>query len=115
MAAFRILLVFIFLVELGYTLAVGSVHGWNLLPVFFADIAAMDWPGQFNMDFTAFLTLSSLWTAWRHRFSAAGLGLGVLAFFGGIIFLAPYLFIASLKARGNVAALLLGPERAARA
>lgn len=114
MIAFRGFL-FIFLAALlAYTAIVIANHGWNLLPVFFGDIAAMNWPGQFNLDFMGFLALSALWTAWRHHFSPTGLALAILAFFGGMGFLAIYLLLASLRARGDVAVLLLGPARAAR-
>jgi hypothetical protein len=34
--------------------------------------------------------------------------LGVLGFFGGIMVLAPYLFLASFKANGDMKVLLLG-------
>jgi hypothetical protein len=112
MRAFRILLVVIFACVGGYTAIVVVNRGWNLFPVFFGDMAAMTWAGQFNMDFTGFLALSGLWLAWRHRFSPGGLALGVLGFFGGIMVLAPYLFFASFKANGDMKALLLGKARA---
>jgi hypothetical protein len=95
-----------------YTAVVISSHGWNLLAVFFGDIAAMAWPGQFNLDFMGFLILSAVWTAWRHHFSPAGLALGVLAFFGGMMFLTVYLLAVSYRTGGNVRALLLGARRA---
>jgi hypothetical protein len=50
--------------------------------------------------------------AWRHQLSPAGLGLGVLAFFGGMMFLTIYLLIVSLRTKGDVGALLLGEARA---
>jgi hypothetical protein len=53
-----------------------------------------------------------MWVAWRHQFSAAGLGLAVLAFFGGALFLSVYLFIQTLRAKGNVRVVLLGEARA---
>lgn len=113
MIAFRGFL-FVFLAGLlAYTAIVIANHGWNLLPVFFGDIAAMNWPGQFNLDFMGFLALSALWTAWRHHFSPTGLALAILAFFGGMGFLAIYLLITSLRARGDATILLLGPTRAA--
>ena len=87
-------------------------HGLNLFPVFLGDVAKMGWPGQFNVDFTGLLTLSGLWLAWRHHFSAAGLALGVLGFFGGAPVLTAYLFVASLRADGDAATLLLGKARA---
>jgi len=110
--AFRILLAIMIAGILGYTGIVGVNHGWNLFPVFFGDMAAMTWPGQFNFDFTCFLTLFGLWLAWRHHFSPGRLALGVLGFLGGIIVLAPYLFFASFKANGDMKALLLGKVRA---
>ena len=97
-----------------YTAIVGANHGWNLLTIFFADIAAMTWHGQFNSDFLTFLTLSALWLAWRHEYSAGGLALGVLGLFGGMMVLAPYLVYASYEAADDAAVLLLGKGRVAR-
>lgn len=111
MGAFRILLAVILVAIAGYTGLVIANHGMNLMPVFFGDMATMAWPGQFNLDFMCMLALSGLWVAWRHEFSPAGIGLGLLAFFGGAFFLSAYLLIVT--ARGQDArALLLGPGRA---
>jgi hypothetical protein len=96
MLILRIFLVLHLAVLTGYTLVVIENHGLNLLPVFFGDMAAMAWPGQFNLDFLGFLILSALWTAWRNGFSATGLLLAVIAFFGGMAFLSIYLLILSL-------------------
>ena len=112
MTAFRIYLGFVVAALGAYTAIVGAQHGWNLLPIFFADIAAMTWAGQFNCDFMGLLSLSALWLAWRHQFSPGGLALGVLGFFGGMMVLAPYLLWASVRANGDVRELLLGPARA---
>ncbi len=73
MKTFRILLVLIFICILGYTIVVAKNHGLGLLPIFFGDIAAMTWPGQFNFDFMCFLILSALWLSWRHHFSLVGI------------------------------------------
>ena len=113
MLVLRLLLVMILVVLSGYTAIVISNHGWNLLPVFFGDMREMAWPGQFNLDFMGFLTLSALWTAWRHHFSPTGLALGVVAFFGGMAFLTIYLLAASYQVKGDIRALLLGSRRAA--
>ncbi len=112
MSAFRLLLIVIAVTVLGYTAVVGINHGWNLFPIFFGDMAAMTWAGQFNLDFTGFLTLSAVWLAWRHHFSPGGLALGVLGLFGGIALLAPYLLWASFKVNGDAKELLLGRRRA---
>lgn len=110
---FRVILVAIFIVIAGYTLPVTSVHGWNLVPIFFAAIGEMTWQGQFNVDFSCFLILSGLWTAWRNDFSLLGLVLAPVASFGGALFLSVYLLILSFQTNGDMAALLLGTNRAA--
>ncbi|MBX9605778.1 MAG: hypothetical protein K2Y51_06115 [Gammaproteobacteria bacterium] len=112
MLPFRAFLAVLIAVLYAYTFMVGSAHGWNLLPVFFADIARMAWPGQFNLDFTFMLMLSALWVAWRHGFSGAGLALAFVASVGGTGFLAPYLLVLTFQTGGDMRALLLGPERA---
>ena len=83
MLSLRILLATILAVIAIYTVVVVANHGLGLLPIFFGDIAAMTWPGQFNLDFLGFLVLSGTWLAWRHDFSPGGLLLGVCGLFGG--------------------------------
>jgi hypothetical protein len=112
MNALRLLLAAMFVAVVAYTTLTIAHHGWDLLPRFFGDMAAMAWPGQFNLDFFCFLLLSGLWVAWRHGFSPAGLALGVTAVFSGMPFLSAYLLIASFRVRGEVKALLLGEQRA---
>ncbi|XOV87060.1 MAG: hypothetical protein ACFHX7_19155 [Pseudomonadota bacterium] len=111
MIAFRTFLIAYFLCLLLYTGIVILNHGMNLLPIFFGDMLALTWPGQFNFDFMGFLALSALWTAWRHQFSRGGLALALVAFFGGMAFLAPYLLVVSQQAKGNIKEILMGPGR----
>ena len=108
MTLFRVFLITAFLGILLYTGVTISNHGMNLLPVFFGDMKAMAWPGQFNFDFMMFLGLSALWTAWRNKFSAAGLGLAIAAFFGGMLFLSAYLFYLSFKSDGSLVRVMIG-------
>ena len=112
MTLFRAFLAIYMVALASYTAVTISQHGINLLPVFFGDIAKMAWPGQFNFDFSGFLALSAIWVAWRHRFTPAGLVLGLVAFFGGMMFLSIYLLIQTARTRGDMEELLLGPERA---
>jgi hypothetical protein len=112
MTAFRILLIIFFIAIIGYTAIVIANHGWNLFPVFFGEMSAKTWPGQFNLDFMCLLTLSGLWVAWRYHFTFFGILLGICAFFGGIMFLSIYLFIVSFIENGNIKAVLLGKIRA---
>ena len=113
MTGFRVLMVAIFLVIAVYTVVVINQHGMGLLEVFFRDMLAMGWPGQFNLDFMCFLVLSALWLSWRHEFSATGLALGVCGFFGGALFLSVYLLVVSYQVNGDIKVLLLGDKRAA--
>lgn len=111
MKAFRILLLASWTFLAAYTALVIADHGWGLFGVFFGDMRAVGWPGQFNLDFTILLALSALWVAWRHGFSGTGLLLGLTAFVGGALFLTAYLFVASVVAKGDAREMLLGRDR----
>jgi hypothetical protein len=111
MGVLRIYLSVLFVVILGYTSVTIANHGMNLISIFFGDMATMAWPGQFNLDFMFMLTLSGLWVAWRHEFTPVGVVLGLLALFGGAMFLSAYLLILTSRDR-DVRRLLLGPSRA---
>ncbi len=113
MIAFRALLVLLWAVLASYTAIVVANHGFGLLKVFSGDMAAMGWPGQFNLDFMVLLLLSGLWVAWRHRFSIRGSLLGMLAIFSGSLFLMAYLLVVIGQARGNMKEVLLGKARTA--
>ncbi len=112
MNQFRVLLIGMFTAVALYTSVTVATHGPDLLPVFFGAIGKFAWPGQFNLDFMGMLALCAIWVAWRHRFSAVGLGLAALAFFGGTGFLCVYLFIISLRAKGGMSEVMLGRTRA---
>lgn len=113
MTLFRIFLFALLATVVLYTIPVIMNHGMGLFPIFFNDIMAMAWPGQFNLDFLGFLMLSALWVSWRHHFAPVGLLLGLIALTCGIPFLTTYLLIASFRVNGDVKALLLGEKRAA--
>ncbi|MBD3664157.1 hypothetical protein [Sulfitobacter aestuariivivens] len=102
-----------FVALLSYTLVTGATYGWNLFEIFFTDMLAMTWPGQFNFDFTGFLILSGLWVLWRHEFSVVGWVLAPVAFVGGILFLSAYLFYLTSRRVTTMPELLLGEARTA--
>jgi hypothetical protein len=108
MRVFQLVLIALWLVLATYTGVVIARHGLDLLPIFFGDMAKLGWPGQFNLDFLCFLILSALWTAWRSGFSAGGLALALVAFFGGAGFLLPYLLWLTISMRGDMRRVLLG-------
>ena len=112
MTLFRLALIAALGVITVYTAIVIANHGLNLFPAFFGDMAAMGWAGQFNLDFMFMLALSALWTAWRNSFSASGLGLAVVAFFGGTPFLCIYLLYLLARTGGDLRRVLLGDARA---
>ncbi len=112
MRKLSVLFMAMWLVLVVYTMAVIGQWGLNLFPQFFGDIAAMGWPGQFNLDFMMMLFLSALWTAWRNRFTALGIGLAIVAFLGGAGFLLPYLAYLCWKHTDDPARVLLGDNRA---
>ncbi len=113
MAAFRVVLVVLTAALAAYTGVVVAHHGINLFPIFFGDIAAMGWPGQFNADFLCMLTLGGLWLAWRHHFKPLGLALGALIFIGGAPLLMVYVLVQTYRAGGDMKIVLLGRARAA--
>lgn len=112
MTGLRIFLAVIGLTILVYTLPVIANHGMDLLPVFFGDIAKMDWPGQFNVDFSTFLLMTMLWVAWRNNFSLPGLLLACLVPVGGGMFTSGYILFLTFSLKGDMAAVLLGKDRA---
>lgn len=112
MTFFRLFLGVILASLIIYTLIVIYHHGMGLLPIFFGDMIAMTWPGQFNFDFFGFLLLSGLWVSWRNNFTVTGFMLGLLAVFGGILFLSAYLLWLTFKTNGDMQRLMLGDIRA---
>lgn len=107
MLLIRLLCVVIFVSLSVYTAPI-LVAEPNLFPAFFGAISGGGWQGQFNLDFVFMLTLSGLYVAWRHRFTPAGLLLGLVAFNGGALFLSLYLFVQSFRCEGDVRRLLVG-------
>ena len=108
MNLFKGLLVLMSVALLLYTVMAFVNEGPNLIAVFVRDLAALNWSGQFNLDFMTYLILSAIWIAWRHRFSPSGIVLALIASVAGILFLSVYLLIAIPRAGGDPARLLLG-------
>ena len=111
MKLFRTFLIVFLAILLVYTGVVIANHGPNLFPAFTGPIAQINWPGQFNLDFTGFLMLSALWVLWRNEFTEKAWGLGLLAFFGGMVFLTIYLLYLSYRENGDIQRMLIGRSR----
>ncbi|MXY89212.1 MAG: hypothetical protein F4Y89_01585 [Gammaproteobacteria bacterium] len=112
MNSFRLFLAAFLAVLVSYTFVVITNHGADLFSVFIGDMTGLNWAGQFNLDFTGFLMLSGIWTAWRNHFTQTAFALSLLAFFGGMLFLGIYLLYLSYAEQGDVKRMLLGRERA---
>lgn len=108
MKTFRIFLIALFVSALAYTIIVGNNHGWDLFNVFFTDMSQMAWAGQFDLDFLTHLLLSGLWVAWRNKFTAKGIVLGLFATVGGILFTSMYLLWLSYQCNDSFEELLIG-------
>ncbi|MEM7438488.1 MAG: hypothetical protein AAF393_02740 [Pseudomonadota bacterium] len=108
MTQFRIILIVFLLIITGYTIAVVAKDGANLVPVFVSNIVAVNWSGQFNLDFLLLLWLGAIWVAWRHGFSAGGIALAVVGHTFGMVFFTVYLLWAISRAGGDTKRLLLG-------
>ncbi len=83
-------------------------EGWTLFSIFTNNISALNWNGQFNLDFSCYLTLSGIWIVWRNKFSISSIIFAVLAMIIGIIAFAPYLLYLLAKEKGDLKKLLLG-------
>ncbi|MCI5047253.1 MAG: hypothetical protein MRY59_07105 [Aquisalinus sp.] len=112
MLFFRGLLIAFFVVIAVYTAIVIRNHGVGLLPIFFNDITAMTWPGQFNLDFMTFLVLSATWLAWRNNFTLLGILLALCGALGGMFFLSAYLLYLTYQTKGDIREIMLGKSRA---
>ena len=74
-------------------------------------MAAVTWPGQFNVDFMLLLALSGLWAAWRGGFTAKSVAWGLVLTVGGALVLLPYLLLLTYQTQGDVAQMLLGERQ----
>lgn len=91
-----------------YTVFVFLGEGGNLFQVFMANVMALNWNGQFNLDFSCYLTLSGLWIAWRNQFSISSVLIAIAATVIGIMFFAPYVLYLIIKENGDLKRVLVG-------
>lgn len=94
-----------------YTAFAIKNEGWTLFHIFTNNVTALNWNGQFNLDFSCYLTLSGIWIMWRSKFSVSSIILAAIAMIIGIIVFAPYLLYLLIKEKGNVYKILLGEQK----
>jgi magnesium-transporting ATPase (P-type) len=105
---FKTLLILQTITVLVYTLFTFRNEGVNLFQVFFYNITAVNWNGQFNIDFLSYLMLSASWIMWRNKFSSNSIFLGISAMVIGIIIFAPYIVYLLKKEKGDFKKVLIG-------
>ena len=91
-----------------YTLHVGTNEGWSFIKVAIDNTTALNWNGQFGLDFSCYLLLSGIWIMWRNEFSVLSIVLASVAMIIGIIVFAPYLLYLLVKENGDIKRVLLG-------
>lgn len=110
-ALLKILLVVMTLTLLVYTAIAFRNEGPDLFTVFLSNIRQGNWNGQFNLDFSSYLTLSAVWIMWRNKFSTASIALGLISGIVGILVFAPYLLFLIFKERDDLVKVLIGDRR----
>lgn len=85
-------------------------EGWTLFSIFTNNITALSWNGQFNLDFSCYLTISGIWIMWRNKFSMSSIICAIIAMIFGIIVFAPYLLYLLTKEKGDLKKFLLGDK-----
>jgi hypothetical protein len=68
-----------------FSLSAFQKQGPDLFQFFIGNIVAMNWSGQFNVDFICYLMLSGFWIMWRSKFSIGSVILGFAAMILGIL------------------------------
>ena len=94
---------------LTYTAVVSQGLNWPAVAL--ADIAALNWRSQFDVDFVIHLLLLATWISWREGFTPKGYVFGVLSIVMGGMFTFPYLIHASYVAKGDPREILLGQRQ----
>lgn len=91
-----------------YTVYVSQTKGWELLTIFTQNITSLDWNGQFNLDFSSYLTLSALWIVWRNQYTLKSILIGLACMIIGIMLFAPYLLYLITIEKGDLKRVLIG-------
>jgi hypothetical protein len=93
-----------------YTAYAVKHEGWTLFQIFTGNITSFNWNGQFNLDFSCYLTLSGIWITWRNKFSLSSIVIAVIAMIIGIMAFAPYFLYLLTKEKGDIKKVLLGEQ-----
>lgn len=115
MTILRVFLAFSTVLIYAITALAVAQQGPNWPAVAFADVIALGWRSQFDLDFLVHLFLLAAWVVWREGATGRAYLFGVLSIVMGGMFSFPYLIYATYAARGEPVALLLGVRASAHA
>jgi len=107
-AFLKALLFFQTMALLVYTVYTFKNEGWSLFQVITESFSSFNWQGQFNLDFSSYLTLSGLWIIWRNQFSLSSIIFAIIAMMIGIMIFAPYLLFLLTIEKGDLKKVLVG-------
>jgi hypothetical protein len=93
------------------TVAAIAKLGLAAAPTTFLADLRHPWRMQFYFDLEVHLLLAGCWMIYREQSRLVGVACGVATLFLGGLFTAPYVLIASFRAKGEVGALLMGRHR----
>jgi len=82
----------------------------DLFQIIANNITALNWNGQFNLDFSCYLLLSGIWILWRNKFSGSSFIIAIIAMIIGIMAYAPYLLYLIIKENCDLKKVLLGKQ-----
>lgn len=91
-----------------YTFRAMTNDPQDFVTVFLNDIRALNWNGQFNLDFACYLLLSGLWIMWRNKYNLVSILASIAAMVLGFVFFGPYLIYLIVKSNGDMKRVLLG-------
>jgi len=108
MKVLRVLLIVATVAIYAITVIASLAQGLNWPAVAMADLLALGWRSQFDIDFIVHLFLLATWVTWREGADARAYIFGFLSIVMGGMFSFPYILYATYKAGGEPKALLLG-------
>ncbi len=108
MKVLRVLLVLSTVSIYAITVIASLAQGLNWPAVAIADMFALGWRSQFDIDFIVHLFLLATWVTWREGADARAYIFGFLSIVMGGMFSFPYILYATYKTGGEPKALLLG-------
>lgn len=91
-----------------YTYFTMRNDGIDFLSTGLSYIQAINWSGQFTLDFLCYLLLAALWIVWRGNFSGRSIATALVVSSLGILAFAPFVLYLVTKEKGDIRRVLVG-------